>query len=63
MWTSEQFAAWLAESHGADAFRDRVQSRMKQIALMSLTGAQDAMDPRPKSFELYGCAAARAHGE
>ena len=33
-----------------------VQERMKQQVLYTLACAADAMDHRPRSFELYGCA-------
>jgi hypothetical protein len=49
---------------GADAQRahaqrlwTRIQGRMKQQVLYTLAGAADVIDQRPRSFELFGCAA------
>jgi hypothetical protein len=55
MWTSDQFTKYLEPMHGANAFRDKIQARMKQLVLYTLVGSQDIIDHRPKSFELFGC--------
>lgn len=57
MWTSAQFADWLRETDAPCAW-PALQARMKQIVLYTLLGAQDTIDKRPRSFELFGCARA-----
>jgi hypothetical protein len=37
MWTSDQFTKYLEPMHGANAFRDKIQARMKQLVLYTLS--------------------------
>eukprot|EP00747_Dinoflagellata_sp_TGD_P165238 gnl/TRDRNA2_/TRDRNA2_186258_c0_seq1.p1 gnl/TRDRNA2_/TRDRNA2_186258_c0~~gnl/TRDRNA2_/TRDRNA2_186258_c0_seq1.p1 ORF type:complete len:824 (-),score=179.33 gnl/TRDRNA2_/TRDRNA2_186258_c0_seq1:59-2530(-) len=61
MWSSDEFAEHLAslglERDGRvleDPWTEIVQPRMKQIVLATLESAQDAVQPRAGSFELFG---------
>eukprot|EP00892_Ulva_mutabilis_P008450 jgi/Ulvmu1/5978/UM026_0102.1 len=53
MWTSAQFAEWL-QATDAPAAWPALQNRMKQIVMHTLVGAQDTIDKRARSFELFG---------
>lgn len=55
MWTSAQMSEWLKETHDSPGAQwPAIQARMKQIALYTLIGAQDIVDKRNRSFELFG---------
>jgi hypothetical protein len=55
MWTSDQIAKWLKETQSSPSAQwPVIQARMKQIALYTLIGAQDKIDGRSRSFELFG---------
>lgn len=57
MWTSAQMSAWLKETQDSPSAQwPAIQARMKQIALYTLLGAQDTIDKRNRSFELFGYA-------
>ena len=61
MWTSAQFAEWL-QATGAPRAWPALQDRMKQIVMHTLVGAQDTIDKRARSFELFGCASPATSG-
>ena len=47
---------WLKETHDHPGAQwPVIQQRMKQIALNTLLAAQDTVDKRNRSFELFGC--------
>ena len=55
MWTSAQMSEWLKETQDSPVAQwPAIQQRMKQIALYTLLGAQDTVDKRNRSFELFG---------
>ncbi|CAM9524094.1 unnamed protein product, partial [Discosporangium mesarthrocarpum] len=54
MWSCDTFAAYLSDVAGKDTWKGKLQPRMKQIALWSLMCAQDIVEHRKNSWELYG---------
>ncbi|CEM06450.1 unnamed protein product [Vitrella brassicaformis CCMP3155] len=54
MWTSEQYSAFLKEQYGEDVWDSHFQARLKRIVYWSLTCAQDMVENRKNSSELYG---------
>ncbi|CAM9539794.1 unnamed protein product [Ectocarpus sp. 12 AP-2014] len=54
MWSNEVFTAYVDEVAGEGCWRKRMQPRMEQIVTWSLLCAQDLVEHRKKSWELYG---------
>eukprot|EP00752_Nemacystus_decipiens_P007052 g6322.t2 len=54
MWSNEVFTAYVDEVAGEGCWRKKMQPRMEQIVTWSLLCAQDLVEHRKKSWELYG---------
>ncbi|CAM9140398.1 unnamed protein product [Ectocarpus fasciculatus] len=54
MWSNEVFTAYVDEVAGEGCWKKRMQPRMEQIVTWSLLCAQDLVEHRKKSWELYG---------
>ena len=54
MWHSEEFAEFLREKEGWDVWETRIKKKLRKIVIWSLQCAQDMVNHRKNSFELYG---------
>ena len=54
MWPLERFRAWLLESYGSDAWEHVVLPQVRNIASWAVMCAQDVLENRKDSCELYG---------
>jgi len=54
MWGCESFRRFVKEKSGYDAFKEKIQPRMKDIAKWSLMCASECIEHRKNSWELYG---------
>ncbi|CAM9937410.1 unnamed protein product, partial [Hapterophycus canaliculatus] len=54
MWSNEVFVAYVDEVAGDGCWRKKMQPRMEQIVTWSLLCAQDIVEHRKNSWELYG---------
>jgi len=54
MWSSEDFKEYCKTVAGEDHFTNKIQPRMKEIAIWSLMAVQDLIEHRKNSWELYG---------
>eukprot|EP01136_Pigoraptor_vietnamica_P036242 Opistho-1_new@102558 len=54
MWSSDQFKDYLSDTRRGSVYDSIVYPQMKQVALWALQSAQDLVETRKNSFELYG---------
>eukprot|EP01137_Pigoraptor_chileana_P006320 Opistho-2@3147 len=54
MWSSDQFKEYLTETKRGSVYDEIVYPQMKQVAIWALQSAQDLIETRKNSFELYG---------
>ncbi|XP_042582172.1 tubulin monoglycylase TTLL3-like isoform X1 [Cyprinus carpio] len=54
MWSCSQFRSWLAASGQEDLWEGVVVPGMQKAVIQTLLTAQDSVEPRKNSFELYG---------
>ncbi|XP_043098250.1 tubulin monoglycylase TTLL3 [Puntigrus tetrazona] len=54
MWSCSQFRSWLAASGQDDLWERVVVPGMQKAVIQTLLTAQDSVEPRKASFELYG---------
>uniref|UniRef100_A0A8C1LNA8 Tubulin tyrosine ligase-like family, member 3 n=2 Tax=Cyprinus carpio TaxID=7962 RepID=A0A8C1LNA8_CYPCA len=54
MWSCSQFRSWLAASGRDDLWEGVVVPGMQKAVIQTLLTAQDSVEPRKASFELYG---------
>ncbi|XP_059416043.1 tubulin monoglycylase TTLL3-like isoform X1 [Carassius carassius] len=54
MWSCSQFRSWLAASGRGDLWEGVVVPGMQKAVIQTLLTAQDSVEPRKASFELYG---------
>ncbi|XP_017335088.1 tubulin monoglycylase TTLL3 isoform X1 [Ictalurus punctatus] len=54
MWSSAEFRSWLAASGRGGLWEDVVLPGMRRALIQTLLTAQDSVEPRKASFELYG---------
>lgn len=54
MWHSEEFAEYLLEQRGVNAWEESIKPRIKDIVKWSLEAAQDMIEHRKNSCELFG---------
>ncbi|XP_056316224.1 tubulin monoglycylase TTLL3 [Danio aesculapii] len=54
MWSCSQFRSWLAASGRAALWKAVVVPGMQKAVIQTLLTAQDSVEPRKASFELYG---------
>ncbi|XP_050968987.1 tubulin monoglycylase TTLL3 [Labeo rohita] len=54
MWSCSQFRSWLAASGRGDLWEGVVVPGMQKAVIQTLMTAQDSVEPRKASFELYG---------
>ena len=54
MWPASTFQSWIIHQTGEDKWSSRILPRMKQIAKYAIMCAQDMVEHRKNSWELYG---------
>jgi tubulin monoglycylase TTLL3/8 len=54
MWHSEEFAEYLREQRGGDFWDESIKPKVKNIVKWSLESAQDMIEHRKNSCELFG---------
>ncbi|XP_058258450.1 tubulin monoglycylase TTLL3 [Hemibagrus wyckioides] len=54
MWSCAEFRSWLSASGRGDLWEDVVLPGMRRAVIQTLLTAQDSVEPRKASFELYG---------
>jgi tubulin monoglycylase TTLL3/8 len=54
MWTAAQFEKWIVDQTGEDKFEASIKPRMREIVKHALMCAQDMVEHRKNSWELYG---------
>ena len=54
MWHSEEFAEYLREQNGSDVWEESIKPKVKNIVRYSLEAAQDMIEHRKNSCELFG---------
>uniref|UniRef100_A0A4W4F602 Tubulin monoglycylase TTLL3-like n=1 Tax=Electrophorus electricus TaxID=8005 RepID=A0A4W4F602_ELEEL len=54
MWSCTEFRSWMAATGRAGLWEDVVVPGMRQAVVHTLLTAQDSVEPRKASFELYG---------
>ena len=54
MWHSDTFRDYLKEKEGYDIWTEKILPKIKDVALWSISSAQDMIENRKGSIELYG---------
>merc|ERR1712150_80553 len=54
MWHSDTFQEWLLDKEGSDIWTEKIKPQLKKITLWSISSAQDMIENRKGSIELYG---------
>jgi len=54
MWPAETFKEWIVHKTGEDRWEESIKPRMKDIAKYAVMCAQDMVEHRKNSWELYG---------
>lgn len=54
MWSSQEFESYLLKETGWNVYRDKIKPRIKDIVLWTMSSAQDMIENRKNSMELYG---------
>jgi tubulin monoglycylase TTLL3/8 len=54
MWFDHELASHLEKKHKTDVWREKIFPTIQQCIKWSLVCAQDKIEPRKNSFELYG---------
>ncbi|KAK2858256.1 hypothetical protein Q7C36_006175 [Tachysurus vachellii] len=54
MWSSDEFRSWLSTSGRGGLWEEVVLPGMRRAVIQTLLTAQDSVEPRKASFELYG---------
>ena len=50
----EDFAIFLKETYGKDVWNETLKERIKQLVIWSLESAQDLVENRKNSHEIFG---------